>query len=223
MIFACLAGFACNRPSHAAPDLPLPEKDLPAPAADQAQTATAVLAGGCFWCTEAVFEELRGVQEVVSGYAGGAAETANYEAVCSGRTKHAEVIAVTYDPSVISYGRLLQVFFSVAHDPTQLNRQGNDKGPQYRSAVFYASPEEKAVAEGYIKQLDKTGVFPKPIATTLEPLVEFFRAEKYHQDYARINPNQGYVFAVAYPKVLKTREKYAQLLKDPPAETASAP
>ena len=175
--------------------------------------ALAVLAGGCFWCVEAVYRELEGVLEVVSGYSGGSAETADYKTVCTGRTEHAEVIQISYDPSRISYGRLLKIFFSVAHDPTQLNRQGNDIGTQYRSAIFYADDEQKNVAEAYIKQLDGAGVFKSPIVTRLEPLREFFEAEGYHQNYAALHPEQGYIAAVALPKVDKLREYFGEQLK----------
>ena len=213
MLLTMFAGFACNRPTHAATDLPLPEQDLTHETSQEPQAVTTVLAGGCFWCTEAVFEQLNGVSAVVSGYAGGAEDTANYQAVSAGHTEHAEVIAITYDPAAISYGQLLRVFFSVAHDPTQLNRQGNDIGTQYRSAVFFANEDEKRVAEAYINQLNNAGVFDKPIATTLEPLGKFYVAEDYHQDYVEHNPRQGYVAAVAIPKVEKVRKQYPDLLK----------
>ncbi|MEO1236488.1 MAG: peptide-methionine (S)-S-oxide reductase MsrA [Planctomycetota bacterium] len=213
MLLTAFAGFACGRPSHAATDLPLPEQDLAVEATEGPQTARAVLAGGCFWCTEAVFEHLEGVSAVVSGYAGGSPDTANYSAVSAGRTDHAEVIAIDYDPAVITYGQLLRVFFAVAHDPTQVNRQGNDIGPHYRSAVFYASDEEKAVAEAYIQQLDASGLFDKPIATTLEPLTEFHVAEAYHQDYAVNNPRNPYIVFTAVPKVEKLHKQFPDLLK----------
>jgi methionine-S-sulfoxide reductase len=174
--------------------------------------ATAVFAGGCFWCTEAAFEQLAGVSDVISGYAGGSAATANYKAVCSGDTGHAEVIRVTYDPERISYEQLLDVFFD-AHDPTQKNRQGNDVGTQYRSAIFYTNDEQQQAAEAKIRELSAAGKSPRPIATTLEPLAEFFPAEDYHQDYARLNPDQPYIQAVSTPKACKVREKHAGLLR----------
>lgn len=174
---------------------------------------TAVLAGGCFWCVEAVYLNLQGVQSVVSGYAGGRAERANYEAVCTGTTGHAEVVEITYDSNQISYGELLKVFFSVAHDPTQKDRQGNDMGTQYRSAIFYQSPEEKTVAQAYIQQLDNAGAFTAPIVTTLEPLDAFYPAESYHQDFARRNPQQGYILHVARPKVEKLTRAFPEKLK----------
>lgn len=175
-------------------------------------TSTIVFAGGCFWCTEAAFEQLEGVLDVQSGYAGGPKETANYRAVCSGTTGHAEAIRITYDPAKISLEQLLEVFFD-AHDPTQLNRQGNDVGTQYRSAIFYASDAERQAAEEKIRRLNSSGKFQRPIVTTLEPLVEFFPAEDYHQDYARLNPEQPYIQAVSMPKVCKVREKHSGLIR----------
>lgn len=175
-------------------------------------TQTTVLAGGCFWCTEAAFEQLEGVTDVTSGYAGGSAEAANYQAVCGGDTGHAEAIRISYDPEKISYETLLDVFFD-AHDPTQLNRQGNDVGTQYRSAIFYATEEEKRAAETKIQQLNESGYFRRPIVTTLEPLRAFFAAEDYHQDYARQNPGQPYIQAVSVPKVCKVREKHPRLIR----------
>ena len=175
--------------------------------------ATAVFAGGCFWCVEAVFEELDGVIDAVSGYAGGTKETANYEAVCSGTTGHAEAVQITYDPARITYRKLLEVHFAT-HDPTTLNRQGNDVGPQYRSTVFYANDEEKRVAQEFIAELTKGHAFAKPIVTTLEPLGEFYPAETYHQSYVCMNPLQGYVRAVALPKVEKVRKLFGDNLKD---------
>jgi peptide-methionine (S)-S-oxide reductase len=189
---------------------PDPEVDLPAE--DKAK-ATAVLAGGCFWCTEAVFKEVEGVLAVRSGYAGGSAETADYRSVCSGSTGHAEAIEIAYDPRRVSYGRLLKLFFSVAHDPTQVNLQGNDFGPQYRSAIFHASEAERSVAEAYVRQLERAGVFSEPIATTLEPLAGFYEAEDYHQDYAAKNPLQPYVVQAANPKVAKLRKHFRDALK----------
>jgi peptide-methionine (S)-S-oxide reductase len=174
--------------------------------------ATAVFAGGCFWCVEAVFEELDGVIDAVSGYAGGSRETANYEAVCTGTTGHAEAVQVVYDPSKISYEKLLEVYFAT-HDPTTLNRQGNDTGPQYRSAIFYANAAEKRAAQSAIDGLTKSGVYNRPIVTTLEPLTEFYPAESYHQSYVCANPRQGYVRAVALPKVEKVRKMFGGDLK----------
>ncbi len=174
--------------------------------------ATAVFAGGCFWCVEAVFEELDGVIDAVSGYAGGSRETANYEAVCTGTTGHAEAVQIIYDPSKIDYEKLLEVHFAT-HDPTTLNRQGNDAGPQYRSAIFYANDAEKRAAQSAIDRLTKSGVYNRPIVTTLEPLTEFYPAESYHQSYVCANPRQGYVRAVALPKVEKVRKMFGGDLK----------
>jgi methionine-S-sulfoxide reductase len=185
-----------------------------APASQPARTATAVFAGGCFWCCEAVFEELAGVIEVTSGYAGGTKETANYETVSTGRTGHAESIQILYDPNKISYIDLLRVHFAT-HDPTSLNRQGNDSGKQYRSAIFYADEKEKALAEAFIADLTDAKVYNKPIVTTLEPLKPggFYPAETYHQNFVCNNPNQAYVRAVALPKVDKVRKEFKDMLK----------
>ena len=190
---------------------PDPERDPPA--TDAATDAAAVLAGGCFWCTEAVFKELEGVSSVTSGYAGGTPETANYEAVCSGTTDHAEAIEIRYDPRRTSFGQILKIFFSIAHDPTQMNRQGNDHGRQYRSAIFAADDTQRATAKAYIEQLERAKVYSAPIKTTLEPLTKFYGAEAYHQDFAARNPRQGYVMAVAKPKVEALRENFADKLK----------
>ncbi len=202
-----ISAVACARPTHAA-DLPKPIVDLPAGENESGPTRTVVLAGGCFWCTEAVFEQLAGVSGVVSGYAGGTKDQADYEKVSSGATQHAESIQITYDPSKISYGELLRVFFTT-HDPTTKDYQGPDHGAQYRSAIFYANEEEKRVAEAYIKQLRDAKLFTKPIVTTLEPLTKFYSAEEYHQDFVKRNPNHGYVQQWAVPKVKKVREKFA--------------
>lgn len=182
-------------------------------AAVKSDRATIVFAGGCFWCVEAVFEELDGVIEAVSGYAGGTKETANYKDVSTGRTKHAEAVRITFDPSKISYEELLQVHFAT-HDPTQFNRQGPDTGPQYRSAIFYANEREKALAQAMIDDLTDAKAFDKPIVTTLEPLTEFYEAEQYHQNYVCENPMQGYVRGVALPKVEKVRKLFKDKLKD---------
>lgn len=189
---------------------PVPEHDL---VPEQAGLSTAVFAGGCFWCVEAVFMALEGVHGVVSGYTGGDRESASYDAVCTGTTGHAEAVRIQYDPTVISYGELLRVFFSVAHDPTQLNRQGNDRGPQYRSAIFFSSAEEKRVVEDYIRQINASEVYPDPVVTTLEPLDTFYPAEEYHQNFAGKHPQQPYIMAVAAPKLRKVREAYPDRLK----------
>jgi peptide methionine sulfoxide reductase msrA/msrB len=177
-----------------------------------ATTATAVFAGGCFWCTEAAFEQIKGVLDVQSGYAGGSKETARYERVSGGDTGHAEAIRITYDPKRISYDQLLDVFFD-AHDPTQLNRQDNDAGTQYRSTIFYVNEIEQRAAQAKIKQLTAAKAFPRPIVTTLEPVKEFYPAEEYHQDYARRHPDQPYIQYHALPKVCTVRDKHRDLIK----------
>ncbi|MFP5383728.1 MAG: peptide-methionine (S)-S-oxide reductase MsrA [Gammaproteobacteria bacterium] len=176
--------------------VPLPAHDLPPDGVREL-----VLGGGCFWCVEAVFERFEGVLDVESGYAGGTADTATYARVCDGTTDHAEVVRIRYDSAQVSFGELLRVFFTVAHDPTQRDRQGNDVGRQYRSVVFAGSEREETLAAGYIAQLDAAGVFARPIATRVERLRAFHPAERYHQDYARLNPGQPYIAAVARPKV----------------------
>lgn len=174
---------------------------------------TAVFAGGCFWGMEAVFEHLKGVSDVVSGFSGGSAITAHYEEVSSGETGHAEAVKITYDPSQISYSQLLKIYFSVAHDPTQLNRQGPDWGTQYRSAIFFADNEQKQVAQAYINQLNKAHVFPKPIVTQLVPLKGFYAAEGYHQHFIDRNPNYPYVVMNDLPKLAQLREQFPNLYK----------
>jgi peptide-methionine (S)-S-oxide reductase len=173
--------------------------------ADKAGQSRAILAGGCFWCVEAVYKNLDGVSSVKSGYAGGSADTADYETVSTGGTDHAESVELVYDPSRISYGQILKVFFAIAHDPTQLNRQGPDTGRQYRSAIFYVDDEQKRVAEAYIDQLNKAHVFDQPIVTEVVPLEAFYQAETYHQDYAARNPLNPYIVFNAQPKVRKLR------------------
>jgi len=193
-------------------------KDFPVADLDEARASSpgrklAVLAGGCFWCVEAVYRELSGVLKVVNGYSGGTAETADYKAVCTGRTDHAEVVQIEYDPSQTSFGALLRIFFAVAHDPTQLDRQGNDIGTQYRSAIFYADEEQKRIAEAYIRQLDAAQVYSAPIVTKLDKLEDFFEAEAYHQNYAALHPYEGYIAGVALPKVDKLRRYFGEELK----------
>ena len=173
----------------------------------------AVLAGGCFWCVEAVYLQLDGVRSVKSGYAGGTAETADYETVCSGRTGHAEAVEIRYDPTRLSYGKLLKVFFSIAHDPTTRDRQGADVGRQYRSAIFYANDEQQRIAEAYIAQLGAAKLFDRPIVTEVTPLERFYEAEAYRQNYAARNPGQPYIAYNALPKVNKVRTYYADQLK----------
>jgi len=193
-----------------------PRGEFPDPPKDIVSTPEAqsiVLAGGCFWCVEAVFRQVEGVLEAVSGYAGGDAGSADYRSVCSGLTEHAEVVRVAFDPQRISLGGILKLFFSVAHDPTQRNRQGNDVGPQYRSAVFVADAAQREVVEAYIAAIDAAQVFVAPVATQVERLQAFFRAEDYHQDYAARNPQQPYIAAVSAPKVAKLRQRYPDRLR----------
>ncbi len=176
------------------------------------KTDVATLAGGCFWCVEAVFERLNGVQSVVSGYVGGRQPNPSYEAVCTGATGHAEAVQVTFDPDVISYRELLEVFFAF-HDPTTLNRQGADVGTQYRSAIFPNSPEQRSTAEAMIAELTQAKVFDAPIVTTIEPVAPFYPAEAYHQGYFRGHPDQPYCAAVISPKMAKLRSKYRDRLR----------
>jgi peptide-methionine (S)-S-oxide reductase len=178
------------------------------------QHEVATLAGGCFWCLEAAFSDLKGVERVESGYAGGSVPNPSYEAVCTGRTGHAEVVQVTFDPQVISFSDLLHVFFTI-HDPTTLNQQGGDVGTQYRSAVFYHSPAQKTEVERVIAALTAGKVWDDPIVTEAKPLEKFYPAEEYHRDYYRRNPNQGYCRAVIAPKVAKVRKLYFDKLKQP--------
>lgn len=180
---------------------------LPA-AAQTARTETAVFAGGCFWGVEAVFEHVKGVKSAMSGYAGGNAATANYESIGTGRTGHAEAVLVEYDPDQVSYGQLLSVFYTVAHDGTQLNRQGPDTGPQYRSAIFYSTPAQLAAAKTYIDRIETGG---RDIVTQLTPLVKFYPAEAYHQDFARRNPAHPYIVVHDAPKVRALRKQYPAL------------
>jgi peptide-methionine (S)-S-oxide reductase len=193
-----------------------PEK-FPDPATDIARTSgaegVAVLAGGCFWCVEAVYKQLDGVSAVTSGYAGGSSDSADYETVSSGRTDHAEAVEVRFDPAKIPFGQILKVFFSIAHDPTTRDRQGPDVGRQYRSAIFYADDDQRRVADAYIEQLDDAHVFDKPIVTEVKPLDHFYEAEAYHQDYAERNPLSPYILFNARPKVQKMRTYYKERLK----------
>jgi peptide-methionine (S)-S-oxide reductase len=178
----------------------------------QSNYEVATLAGGCFWCLEAVYDQLKGVQSVESGYTGGQVINPSYEQVCTGRTGHAEAVQITYDPKVISFKDLLDVFFTV-HDPTTLNRQGADVGPQYRSGIFYHTPEQKAIAEQTIGALNNARVWDRPIVTEVTPFEKFYEAEDYHQEYFANNPNQGYCRVVVAPKVAKFRKHYLDKLK----------
>ena len=181
----------------------------------QAADESIVLAGGCFWGLEAVFEHLTGVKDVVSGYAGGEATTAHYDQVSAGDTGHAEAVQVTYDPEIITLKQILQVYFKDAHDPTQLNYQGPDYGPQYRSTIFYSADSQKAIAERMIGQLQNDKVFKKPIVTTIEPLHKFYLAEKHHQNFAALNPHYPYIMMHDAPKVRNLKKDFPDLYKDP--------
>jgi peptide-methionine (S)-S-oxide reductase len=209
VVLAGVVGLSCGTPARAGHELPKAAMDLPA---GKEESRTLVLAGGCFWCVEAVFERLAGVTDVTSGYAGGTAETATYELASSGRTDHAESVRITYDPSKISYGALLRVFFTI-FDPTTLDRQGPDAGRQYRTAIFYANDDERRVAGAYIKQLEEAKAFEKPIVTALEPLKAFYPAEAYHQDFVRHHPDHSYVLQWAVPKLKKVNEMFKELVK----------
>jgi peptide-methionine (S)-S-oxide reductase len=197
-----------------------PAMRVPAPAMDEpagtSTSAVAVVAGGCFWGVQGVYQHVKGVTSAVSGYAGGAKNTAEYERVGGGRTGHAESVQITYDPRVISYGRLLQVFFSVAHDPTELNRQGPDEGPQYRSAIFPLSAGQAAIAKAYIAQLDQAKVFGARIATTIEDGKAFYPAEAYHQDFLTLNPNNPYIVVNDLPKIDDLKRLFAEVYREKP-------
>lgn len=208
MFFATILTSCQTAMLSATSDHPVPAANQPGVSYEEGtKEATVVVAGGCFWCTEAAFEQVNGVLNVVSGYAGGTEETANYQDVAHGRSTHAESIQITFDPSKIAYEKILQIFFTI-HDPTQLNQQFPDVGKQYRSAVFYANEQEKASCAAYIKQIDASGTFAKPIATTLEPLKKFYPAEDYHQDYVKKNPTDRYVAYYAVPKIEKVRKLF---------------
>ncbi|MGD0310734.1 MAG: peptide-methionine (S)-S-oxide reductase MsrA [Acidobacteriota bacterium] len=200
---------ACNAGDRAGVIVPNPAVD--AELATSKSEQTAVVAGGCFWGIQAVFQHVKGVIRATSGYSGGAANTAEYELVSNGNTGHAESVKIAYDPSQITYGQLLRVFFSVAHDPTELNRQGPDTGNQYRSSIFYANDEQKRIAEAYIAQLEKAKVFPRPIVTQVVPLKAFYPAEAYHQDYAAHHPDNPYIVYNDAPKVAHLQQQFPDL------------
>lgn len=207
LLLAALPILSC----HAATDAPVPPAKTDVTLAAVPSRTTAVFAGGCFWGTQAVFERVKGVVETTAGYSGGSAATAHYDDVTTETTGHAESVCVVYDPSKITYGQLLRIFFSVAHDPTQLNRQGNDVGTSYRSAIFYANDEQKLIAADYIAQLDAAHVFPKPIVTQLVPLKGFYSAEEYHQDYALKNPDNPYIYVCDRPKIAALKKEFPDL------------
>ncbi len=210
IVAVCLA--ACT--ANAAPKVPIPPPAADASLAAASGKQTAVFAGGCFWGTQAVFERVKGVVKTTAGYAGGSASSATYDQVTTETTGHAESVEVVYDPAKITYGQLLRIFFSVAHDPTQLNRQGPDVGPSYRSAIFYTSDEQKRIADAYIKQLDAAKVFPAAIVTQVAPLQKFHRAEDFHQDYALKHPDNPYILVCDRPKMQALKEQFPELFVD---------
>ncbi len=207
VVFLLATTLACNAVTNATAGVTIPDPVVSSQLATAKGEQIAVFAGGCFWGVEAVFEHVKGVTDVTSGYAGGDAKTANYKAVSGGATGHAEAVRVTYDPSQITYGQLLKVFFAVAHDPTQLNRQGPDVGAHYRSAIFYADDEQRRIAESYIAQLNKAKLFKRPIVTQVAALKTFHEAEAYHQDYAARHPDQPYIVAHDLPKLENLRKQ----------------
>jgi peptide-methionine (S)-S-oxide reductase len=219
---AVLAVLASLSPAVAADSVAVPPPLVDEAAATAPASETAVFAGGCFWGVQGVFQHVAGVTNAVSGYSGGAAAEAHYEIVGGGDTGHAESVEVTFDPHRVSYGTLLQVFFSVAHDPTELNRQGPDRGTQYRSALFPQSDEQKRIDEAYIAQLDAAHVFGKPIATTVEPFKGFFPAEAYHQNFLTLNPYNPYIAFNDVPKVKALKQQFPALWRDDPVLVATA-
>ena len=210
MALTSMIGMACSRPTHAAAELPKPMEYSLDKTAKAGETRTALFAGGCFWCVEGVFEQLAGVKDATSGYAGGTKETANYKAVCTGTTSHAEAVFITYDPSKITYSELLRIFFTT-HDPTTKNRQGNDVGPQYRSVIFVTSPEQAAMARQV--RAEMANVWNAPLVTEIAPVATWYKAEHYHQAYFRQHPLQGYCALVVASKLAKFRETFANRLK----------
>lgn len=200
-----------SRGFGAAAGAAVPSPVVDSPMATTSGRQTAVIAGGCFWGIQAVFQHVKGVINATSGYTGGSAKTAEYETVSTGETGHAESVQITYDSSKITYGELLRVFFSVAHDPTELNRQGPDSGTQYRSAIFYANDEQKKIADAYIAQLDKAKIFPRPIVTQVTPLKGFYNAESYHQNYAAEHPDNPYIMFNDAPKVANLKQQFPDL------------
>ncbi len=213
-VAALLLAFSASIGCTAATKAPVPAPAHDAPLAEKSGKQTAVFAGGCFWGTQSVFERVKGVLATTAGYSGGSAFTATYEQVGQENTGHAESVKVVYDPSKITFGQLLQIFFSVVHDPTQLNRQGPDVGESYRSVIFYANDEQQKISKDYIAQLDAAKVFPKPIVTQVVPLKGFYDAESYHQDYALHNPNNPYILVCDRPKVEALKQQFPELFKD---------
>ncbi|SEM22267.1 peptide-methionine (S)-S-oxide reductase [Pseudoxanthomonas sp. GM95] len=206
--------------AETATDVPAPLQATAPTASTPDGTQTAIFAGGCFWGVQGVFQHVKGVQSAVSGYTGGAANTAHYEVVSSGRTGHAESVRVTYDPSQVSYAQLLQLFFSVVHDPTQLDRQGPDRGTQYRSAIFTTTPDQQRDAAAYVAQLQGAHTFPAPIVTTVQPAKPFYAAERHHQDYLTLNPGAAYIRYYDAPKLADLKQRYPALYRETPVLVA---
>jgi peptide-methionine (S)-S-oxide reductase len=214
-------GLACQVGADAI-DRAIPAPALDTPAAEATGLQTAVLAGGCFWGMQGMFQHVPGVTKVVAGYAGGTRETAHYEMVGTERTGHAESVEITFDPKRISYGQLLRLYFSVAHDPTQLNRQGPDSGPSYRSEIFFTSPTQERIAKAYVAQLTKANVFKAPIVTKIEPMKGFYPAEDYHQDFLVRNPTYPYIVLNDLPKIDALKRVYPELYRETPVLLSSA-
>lgn len=213
-VTAGLAALLFTGVAQATPRVPIPAAKADVSLAATSGRQTAVFAGGCFWGTQSVFQRVRGVLKTTVGYAGGSAVTATYDEVTTETTGHAESVEVVYDPSKITYGQLLRIFFSVAHDPTQLNRQGPDVGTSYRSAIFYVNDDQKRIASAYIAQLDAEKIFPRPIVTQVTPLKGFYRAEEYHQDYAYDHPDNPYILICDRPKVAALKQQFPELFVD---------
>ena len=209
--FAWIAVRSIGARPAAEPHYPFPKPAIDVPLAASKSQQTAVLAGGCFWGLQAVFEHLKGVRGVAAGYSGGRINSPSYEMVSSGLTGHAESVSITFDPAQISYGQILMIFFSVAHDPTQLNRQGPDDGTQYRSAIFYSNEEQQRIAAAYIGQLDVAKVYPRKIVTEITPFKAFFRAEEYHQDYLRTHTDQPYIVYNDLPKLERLKKQFPEM------------
>ena len=222
MLLVALGGAFSLTRTHAEPAVAIPPPALDAPAA-AAGLQTIVLAGGCFWGIQAVYQHSKGVTNAVSGYAGGSKQDADYNTVSGGRTGHAEAVQVTFDPRVISYGKILQIFFSVAHDPTQLDEQGPDMGPQYRSEIFAQDDAQRKIAKAYVTQLDAAKTFPKPIVTKIGATpATFYPAEDYHQDYATVHPTQPYIVRFDLPKIANLKQMFPDVYRETPVLVAQA-
>jgi peptide-methionine (S)-S-oxide reductase len=218
-----IVAFGLNCGMHAAEvTREIPAAALDTPAAEAKGTEVAVVAGGCFWGLQGMFQHVKGVTKVVAGYSGGDRASANYEAVSTETTGHAESVEITFDPKRVTYGQILRLFFSVAHDPTQLNRQGPDRGPSYRSEIFYANATQEKIARAYVEQLTKANVFSSPIVTKIEPLKAFYAAEDYHQDYLIRNPTQPYIVFNDLPKIAALKATYPDMYQDKPVMLRSA-